>query len=320
MARNDSYDAIVIGGGHNGLVAAAYLARGGANVLVCERSSVLGGASRSEPTWPGFTVSTAAYVCSLFDPNVVRDLNLGAHGLSVYRKEPASFTPLLDGRSLLLGSDAASNAAEIACFSRRDPEGFSAFVQSAEGLGAEIASRFDDDDPDIATLSTKTRELINQPVAAYVERFVETPVLQATLATDGLIGTYAGPRDAGTTYVLAHHYAGRILGEQGAWGFVRGGMGALSEAVASAARTAGVHIQTHTEVTAIVREPAGIRVETAAGGRLHARAVLSNADPRTTFLTLCSEDALEPKFRERVRSWRSEGVSFKVNLALGALP
>ena len=320
MAKSDSYDAIVVGGGHNGLVAAAYLARAGATVLVCERSTVLGGASRCEPAWPGFTVSTAAYVCSLFDPKIVQELDLHAHGFSVYPKEPASFTPLDGGCSLLLGSDAGANAAEIARFSKRDVNGFAAFLDSAEALGAELWAHFDDDVPSLSKLSDETRALIDKPVAEYVERFVETPVLQATLATDGLIGTYAGPRDRGTTYVLGHHYAGRVLGRQGAWGFVRGGMGALSNAVAAAARAAGAQIIAGADVTAIVRYGERMRVETTAGAQYTARTVLSNADPRTTFLKLCAQDAFDSTFRDRVRTWNSEGAQFKINLALGALP
>ena len=284
-----------------------------------EKSAVLGGAARCEETWPGYKVSTASYVCSLFDPKIVRQLTLGQYGFLAYRKEPASFTPLLDGRSLLLGSDAAANDAEIARFSRRDCAGYAAFTKSAEDLGADLAAHFDDDSPSLDTLHPESRALIEQPAATYVERFVTTPVLQATLATDGLIGTYAGPRDAGTTYVLAHHYAGRVLGEQGAWGFVRGGMGALSSAVAKAAHALGVEIAHGVEALTIIRGER-LRVVCAPGHELHARAVLSNADPQTTFLRLCPDDTFEPAFIERVRNWRAEGVSFKINLALGGLP
>jgi phytoene dehydrogenase-like protein len=313
------YDAIVIGAGHNGLVAAAYLARSGARVAVLEKSGAIGGAARCEETWPGYTVSTASYVCSLFDPVIVRDLGLAEHGFSAYRKEPASFTPLLDGRSLLLGSDENANADEIGRFSASDVDGFRAFTESAETLGADIFDHLDDDRPRLDALDANTRELIDLPVSAYVERFVEASVLQATLATDGLIGTYAGPRDPGTTYVLAHHYAGRVLGEQGAWGFVRGGMGALSAAVASAARAAGVDVFSGVEVSRISRN-GRMEAQCADGRAFSARAILSNADPKTTFLDLCAANELDGAFLERVRAWRAEGVSFKVNLALGGLP
>ena len=316
------YDAIVVGGGHNGLVAAAYLARGGSRVLVLERSPVLGGATRSEETWPGYTVSTAAYVCSLFDPRIVDELELRDHGFSAYRKEPASFTPLADGRSLLLGSDNAQNAAEISRFDEADVEGFASFERNAETLGAEVYAHLADDEPSLASVDPAIRDLFETSVASFIERFVATPVLQATLATDGLIGTYAGPRDPGTTYVLAHHYAGRIFGEQGAWGFVRGGMGAISGAVASAARAAGAEVRASSEVLSIAERDGSGRLEVrcADGSAYRARSVLSNADPSTTFLKLCDSDALQPAFVARVRGWRAEGVSIKVNLALGDLP
>lgn len=285
-------------------------------VLVLEKSGAIGGAARCEETWPGYAVSTASYVCSLFDPAIASELELGRHGFSAYRKEPASFTPLLDGRSLLLGGDETANAREIGTFSKRDYDGYSRFVGEAERLGAELAAHFEDEQPSLRSLGPDVRRLIDEPVAAFVERYVQTPVLQATLATDGLIGTYAGPREPGTTYVLAHHYAGRILGERGAWGFVRGGMGALSAAIASAAREAGVEIVPQAEVAAI---SAG-SVTCTDGRTFTARAILSNADPQTTFLRLCPRDTFEPSFVERVRTWRAEGVSFKINLALGTLP
>lgn len=314
------FDAIVVGAGHNGLVAAAYLAKSGTRVLVLERSETIGGAARCEETWPGYTVSTASYVCSLLDPQIIEDLELRSHGFAAYRKEPASFTPLADGRSLLLGSDPRQNASEISRFALRDVEGYGAFIGNAETLGAELFAHLGDERPSLELLDPTIRKLFATSAASFVERFVSAPVLQATLATDGLIGTYAGPRDPGTTYVLAHHYAGRALGEQGAWGFVRGGMGAVSSAVAAAAQAAGATIRTGVEVGSIEPKDGGLVVSCVDGSEFRARVVLSNADPATTFLRLCAADALDPTFIDRVRAWRAEGVSFKINLALGELP
>jgi phytoene dehydrogenase-like protein len=180
--------------------------------IVLERRDVLGGAAVTEPVWPGYRVSLASYVCSLLDPQVVADLDLTAHGYHAYRKEPASFTPLAGGRSLLLGSDGAANAREIAGFEPRDVAGFAAFEAEAERLGAALFDSFGDEAPSFARFDAATRATLEGSVADLVERYVHAPVLQATLATDGLIGTGAGPRDAGTAYVLAHHYAGRALG------------------------------------------------------------------------------------------------------------
>jgi phytoene dehydrogenase-like protein len=223
-----NYDALVVGGGHNGLVAAAYLARAGRKVLVVERSDVLGGAAVSEHPWPGWTVSSAAYVCSLLHPAIVDELSLRTHGYQAYAKDPASFTPLPDGRSLLLSRDGEANAREIAAFDRSDVRGFEAFEAEAARLGGVLFDAFERDDVENVRFDEPTSGALRGSAAQLVERYVRTPVLQATLATDGLIGTYAGPRDAGTGYVLAHHYAGRALGVQGAWGFVRGGMGSVS--------------------------------------------------------------------------------------------
>jgi phytoene dehydrogenase-like protein len=287
---------------------------------VLEKAEVLGGAARCEPTWPGYTISTASYVCSLFDPAIVQELDLAAHGFAAYRKRPASFTPLPDGRSLLLGAGALSDAEQIGKFSLRDVQGYAAFAQSTQRLGGVVFAHSGDERPVLANVEPEATHDFGLPVASYVERFVETPVLQATLATDGLIGTYAGPRQAGTTYVLAHHYAGRIFGEQGAWGFVRGGMGALSASVAAAARAAGAEIRSGEEVAAIALRGSELVVQTARGGELRARSVLSNADPQTTFLRMCAPGSFDDAFLRRVRDWQAEGVSLKINLALGELP
>jgi phytoene dehydrogenase-like protein len=288
---------------------------------VLERRDVLGGATVTEPVWPGYRVSVASYVCSLLDPQVVADLDLAAHGYDAYRKDPASFTPLLDGRSLLLGSDDAANAREIARFDERDVAGCAAFEATAQRLGAALFATFADERPSFERFDAATRALLEAPVAELVERYVRTPALAATLATDGLIGTAAGPRDPGTGYILAHHYAGRALGVQGAWGFVRGGMGAVSAAAAAAARAAGATLRTGSTVERIgLRGGRAATLELRDGTTIAARAVLVNADPKTLFLRLLDGTDVPPELAARAAAWRSDGVSLKINLALGELP
>ena len=315
------YDVAIVGGGHNGLVTAAYCARAGLRTIALERRSVLGGAAVSEAVWPGYTVSLASYVCSLLDPQIVEDLDLAAHGYSAYRKDPASFTPLPDGRSLLLGRDDEENAREVARFDERDVAGLAAFETEAVRLGALLFDSFADREPSFARFDDPTRATLEGSAADLVERYVRTPVLAATLATDGLIGTAAGPRERGTAYVLAHHYAGRALGAQGAWGFVRGGMGAISQAVAAAARAAGAELRTDASVERIsVRAGRAATIELRDGSIIDARAIASNADPKTTFLRLLDQGDVPTATRERARAWKSAGVSCKLNLALGELP
>jgi len=321
LPRVARYDAIVVGAGHNGLVAAAYLARAGLRVLAIERSDVVGGACVSEAAWPGWTVSVAAYVCSLLHPAIVRELHLEAHGYHAYRKEPASFTPLADGRSLLLGSDAAQNAREISAFDARDVAGFGAFETEAARLGAALFQAFEAGDPGLVRFDDATRATLDGSAADLVERYVATPVLQATLATDGIIGTYAGPHDPGTAYVLAHHYAGRALGTQGAWGFVRGGMGSISRAIALVARAAGCDFITGRTVARIaVRDGIVNGVVLEDGTEIEAPVVLSNAHPKTTFETLLEPADRPAAMVEKLRGWKSVGSSLKLNLALGELP
>jgi phytoene dehydrogenase-like protein len=260
-------------------------------------------------------------VCSLLDPRIVAELELARHGYDAYRKDPASFTPLADGRSLLLGADDAANAAEIARFSQRDVAGAAAFENEAARLGAALTASFDASDPSFATLDAATCATLEGSAAALVERFVETPVLAATFATDGTVGTDAGVRDPGTAYVLAHHWAGTAMGTQGAWGFVRGGMGAVSGALAAAARAAGATLITGQRAERILlRGGRAARIALADGGYVDARAIVVNADPKTLFLRLLDPADGPPPLHARAQTWRANGMALKLNLALGELP
>jgi phytoene dehydrogenase-like protein len=316
-----SYDAVVIGGGHNGLVAAAYLARSGASVLVLERREAVGGAATTRELWPGYNVSMASYVCSLLHPDIVTTLDLRAHGYDAYRKDPSSFTPMPDGRSLLLSRNDAANARAVADIAPNDVAGFAAFDEERTRLGTVLAGAFDVPDPRDIAIDSATLQTLEGSAAALVERYVHTPVLQAELVNDGLIGTYAGPRNAGTAYVLAYHNAGRAFGVQGAWGFVRGGMGSISRALASAATAAGAEIVTGAAVSRIaVRDGRATAVVLADGSEVAADAVLSNADPVSTFRGLLDAGDVPAELRAKVDAWKIEGCSLKLNLALGELP
>ncbi len=315
------YDAVVIGAGHNGLVAAAYLSKAGQRVLVLERSEVVGGAAVSEHPWKGWTVSSASYVCSLLHPDIIEGLELKRHGYEATLKNPASFNALRDGRSLLISRDRAANAREIAKFSQADVAGFERLDETLTRHAAELFEHLNDDEPRFASLSAETQRMFLGSAAEFAERYLETPVLQAAIATDGIIGTFAGPRDPGTGYVLAHHYAGRAFGIQGAWGYVRGGMGTISNAIAAAARGYGGEIRTGAPVHAVrIERGHATGVVLDEGTEIESHAVLSNADPKTTFLRLVPDGTFEPDFMQRVQGWQDEGCTIKLNLALGELP
>jgi phytoene dehydrogenase-like protein len=317
-----AYDVAIIGAGHNGLACAALLARAGLSVAVFERRDRLGGAAVSETdVWPGYTISAASYVCSLLDPWLVDTLDLHAHGLEFYRKDPYAFTPLLDGRSLLLGSDRERNAKEIAAFDPADVDGFDAYVERTDQLGRALFDTFADDEPRFDRFDAQTQAALRGSAADLVESYIQTPVLQAELVNDGLVGTYLGPRDAGTGYVLAHHLAGRVLGVQGAWAYVRGGMGSVSQALAMVARKYGAEIFPDANVARIITyQDRAIAVELEEGREIAAGAIVSNAHPRITFLELLDSSALDTAFVTKLRSWKSIGPSLKLNLALGELP
>ena len=343
MSRSPSrYDAIVVGAGHNGLVTAAYLARAGRRVLVLERRPIVGGACVTEETFPGFKVSTAAYVNSLFHKAIVRDLALARHGYQVLARDPSSFTPLPDGRSLLMGPDADLTRKEIAKFSVRDAERYPRYEAMLERVADVIEPTLTMSPPDLlrprlrdlrtllalgrsfrrlGTGAGEAMEILTGPARTILDRWFESEELKATLATDAIIGAMASPSMPGTAYVLFHHVMGETDGKHGVWGYVRGGMGGLTQALAAAARERGAEIRCEAEVARVlVRDGAAVGVALASGEEYLAPIVASNADARVTFLRLLEPRTLPEDFVAAVERISYESASLKINVALSELP
>lgn len=336
------FDAIVVGAGHNGLTAAAYLARAGRRTLVLERRSVLGGACVTEELWPGFRVSRAAYVAGLVRPAVVRELELARHGLVFLPRDPSSFTPLPDGGSLMMGRDRAATAASVARFSRQDAEALPLYEAFLDRIARGVEPLLDAPPPDpsrprlidLPPLARSLRaawrlrrelpdalSLLLGPARPTLEAWFESEPLRGTLATDALIGAWASPSSPGTGYVLFHHVMGETGGARGVWAYVKGGMGGFSEALAAAAREAGAEIRVEAPVARICTDAGrALGVELEDGSLLEADQVLSCADPRRTFLDLVGADALPAAFVRGIEAIDFRSPVVKINAALDRLP
>jgi phytoene dehydrogenase-like protein len=336
------YDVIVIGGGHNGLVNAAYLAKAGKKVLVLERRHVLGGAAVTEEIIPGFLFSECSYVVSLLRPEIIRELDLPHHGLEILPLD-GTFSPMPDGNHLWRMNDHAKSIREIRRHSRVDAEAYDEFSKMMTPMCRFVKPMLSMVPPDPTTLNPRDLkqlhflmqrfrelssderytliQLMTMSSADFLDQWFETDVLKATMSASGIIGTFLGIRSPGTAYVLLHHYMGEIDGAFRSWGFSRGGTGAISNAIAAAAREAGVEIRTKAPVGKIlVKEGRAAGVVLQSGEEITANVISSSVDPHLTFEKFLEPSELPADFLEGVRRYKFRGSSGKVNIALDALP
>lgn len=336
------YDVLIVGGGHNGLVTACYLQRAGLNVAVLEKNGWVGGAATSRELTPGFLYSNCSYVCSLFRPEIMRDLELPKHGLQVVAYEGGAVLTR-DGDYVASYRDHDSHRREFARFSKRDAEAYDRYARDVtrqcrfiqpllmrtapDPFGFRprdiseflyLAKKFGEFSP---TEMAETLRFWTMSISDFLDEYFETDVIKAYLAISGIIGTALGPMSPGTAYVLLHHYMGEVDGSVGAWGYARGGMGAVTQALMRSFQSVGGTIRTDAEVDKILtRGGRTTGVVLANGEEIRANLVVSNADVKRTFLKLVDEAALPENFVHRVKHFKMRGSSGKVNIALDSLP
>jgi phytoene dehydrogenase-like protein len=338
-------DVIIVGGGHNGLVCAAYLAAAGLKVTVLERRGVVGGAAVTEEFHPGFRNSVAAYTVSLLNPKVIRDLDLPRHGLRVVERKLANFLPLDETQYLKIG--AGRTEREVAKFSTHDAARLAAYGERLEAIADVLRDLVLETPPNVtaggwlealpellrgARLGKRLsrldmpmrRELLGLFVKSagdYLDAWFESVPIKAAYGFDGVVGNYASPYAAGSAYVLLHHVFGEVNGKKGAWGHAIGGMGAITQAMAKAAAERGAEIRVASPVRQVLVEGGrAVGVVTEAGEAIRARSVVSNLNPKLLYGSLLDPAVLPPDFRERIAHWRCGSGTFRMNVALSELP
>jgi phytoene dehydrogenase-like protein len=338
-------DALIIGGGHNGLVCAAYLAAAGLKVTVLERRSVVGGAAVTEEFHLGFRNSVASYTVSLLNPKVIRDLDLPAHGLRIAERELSNFLPTADGRYLSIGG--GKTHSEVAKFSPKDASRLDAYAERLDVIANVLRDIVLETPPNVVDSGWRTalpellrashlgknmsklsmtmrRELLTlfaSSAGDYLDGWFESDPIKAVYGFDGIVGNYASPYSPGSAYVLLHHVFGEVNGKKGVWGHAIGGMGAITQAMARCAASRGVDIRIDSPVREVLVEGGrAIGVTTESGEIFHAAAVISNLNPKLLYTKLIPRGALPQDFRERIAQWRCGSGTFRMNVALSELP
>ncbi len=345
--RSQVLDVVIIGAGHNGLTCACYLAQAGLKVRMVERRGVVGGAAVTEEFHPGFRNSTASYTVSLLNPKVIRDLRLAEHGLRIIERPFSNFVPLADGRSLRFGGDIAQTQSEVAKFSARDAQRLPAYYARLDRLADQLKQWVLEAPPNLggpfvvegwrdlvaaARLLLQfgrlpregQRDLIDiftRSAGDWLDGWFESEPLKAVLGWDSIVGNYASPYAAGSAYVLLHHCFGEVNGKAGKWGHAIGGMGAITEAMASEARARGVEITVNAPVARVIVEGSRVTgVELTSGEVISARAVASNVNPKLLYERLIDRDALPSEFVDAISRYKCGSGTFRMNVALSELP
>lgn len=338
-------DVLLIGGGHNGLVCAAYLARAGLKVTVLERRHIVGGAAVTEEFHPGFRNSVASYTVSLLQPRIIAELDLPANGLRIVPRRRSNFLPLPDGQYLLTGG--GQTLAQVAKFSPRDAERLPAYEARLDAIADVLRALALEPPPNLTdggwwkalpellragrlgrrlhaldeTLRQELLDLFTISAAEYLDRWFESAPIKALFGFDGVVGNYASPYTPGSAYVLLHHVFGEVNGVKGAWGHAIGGMGAITQAMARSAAAAGAEIRTDAGVRQVlVEQGRAVGVVTDSGETLRARAVVANVNPKLLYQRLMAGHDVPAPIRERMAHWRCGSGTFRMNVALSRLP